>query len=133
MAFSEKEARARFWIIDKDGLLDNNRGDLSDAQKTYARDGDEVKNWPRNSHGQIGLSEAIAQLDATILIGLSTVQGIFTETVVHHGRLIHQVIRNRFTLGSGFLLHCLRGFRAVSDQMNIEIGLREAKNITLRK
>jgi malate dehydrogenase (oxaloacetate-decarboxylating) len=79
---SEKEARARFWIIDKDGLLDSNRGDLSDAQKTYARDSNEVKNWPRNSHGQIGLSEAIAQLNATILIGLSTVKGVFSESVV---------------------------------------------------
>jgi malate dehydrogenase (oxaloacetate-decarboxylating) len=79
---SEKEARARFWIIDKDGLLDSNRRDLSDAQKTYARDSDEVKNWPRNSHGQVGLSEAIAKLDATILIGLSTVKGIFSESVV---------------------------------------------------
>jgi malate dehydrogenase (oxaloacetate-decarboxylating) len=79
---SDKEARARFWVIDKDGLLDSNRRDLSDAQKTYARDSDEVKNWPRNSHGQIGLSEAIPQLDATILIGLSTVKGIFSESVV---------------------------------------------------
>jgi malate dehydrogenase (oxaloacetate-decarboxylating) len=79
---SDKEARARFWVIDKDGLLDSNRRDLSDAQKIYARNSDEVKNWPRNSHGQIGLSEAIAQLDATILIGLSTVKGIFSESVV---------------------------------------------------
>jgi malate dehydrogenase (oxaloacetate-decarboxylating) len=79
---SEKEARARFWIIDKEGLLDSNRRELSDAQKTYARDSNEVENWPRNSHGQIGLSEAIAKLDATILIGLSTVKGIFSESVV---------------------------------------------------
>ena len=34
---SEKEARARFWIVDKDGLLDSDRRDLSDEQKTYAR------------------------------------------------------------------------------------------------
>src|ERR1700731_827565 len=34
---SEKEARARFWIVDKDGLLDSDRRDLSDEQKTYPR------------------------------------------------------------------------------------------------
>jgi malate dehydrogenase (oxaloacetate-decarboxylating) len=79
---SEKDARARFWIIDKAGLLDSNRRDLSDAQKTYVRDSAELKDWPRNSHGQIGLSETVAKLDATILIGLSTVKGIFTEPVV---------------------------------------------------
>src|ERR1700741_5159628 len=33
--FSEKEALARFWIVDKDGLLDSDRRDLSDEQKAY--------------------------------------------------------------------------------------------------
>jgi malate dehydrogenase (oxaloacetate-decarboxylating) len=78
----EKEARGRFWIVDKDGLLDSNRRDLSDEQKIYARDRNEVADWPRNSHGQIGLTEVIAQVDATILIGLSTVKGIFSELIV---------------------------------------------------
>jgi len=78
----EKEARGRFWIVDKDGLLDSNRPDLSDEQKTYARDRNEVGDWPRNLHGQIGLAEVIAKVDATILIGLSTVKGIFSELIV---------------------------------------------------
>jgi malate dehydrogenase (oxaloacetate-decarboxylating) len=78
----EKEARGRFWIVDKDGLLDTNRRDLSDEQKTYARDHNEVADWPRNSHGQIGLAEVSAKVDATILIGLSTVKGIFSELIV---------------------------------------------------
>jgi len=78
----EKEARGRFWIVDKDGLLDSNRRDLSDEQKTYARDRNEVGDWPRNLHGQIGLAEVIAKVDATILIGLSTVKGIFSELIV---------------------------------------------------
>jgi hypothetical protein len=32
---SEKEARARFWIVDKDGLLDSDRRDLAEEQKVY--------------------------------------------------------------------------------------------------
>jgi malate dehydrogenase (oxaloacetate-decarboxylating) len=79
---SEKEARARFWIIDKDGLLDSGRRDLSDEQKAYARDRTEIANWPRNQHGQISLAEVISKIDATVLIGLSTVKGIFTESIV---------------------------------------------------
>jgi malate dehydrogenase (oxaloacetate-decarboxylating) len=79
---SDQEARARFWIIDKDGLLDSDRQNLSDEQKTYVRDRSEFANWPRNSHGQIGLTEVISQIDATILIGLSTVKGIFSESIV---------------------------------------------------
>jgi len=79
---TEKEAHARFWIVDKDGLLDNSRRDLSDEQRVYARDHKEVVSWPRNQHGQIGLAEVIGDIDATVLIGLSTVKGIFSEAIV---------------------------------------------------
>src|ERR1700730_17184044 len=79
---SENEARARFWIVDKNGLLDNDRRDLSDEQKTYARVRNEIADWPRSQHGQVGLAEVISKLAATVLIGLSTVKGIFTEPIV---------------------------------------------------
>ena len=80
--FSESQARARFWIVDKDGLLDSDRHDLSDEQKVYARARNEIANWPRNERGQVGLAEVINKVDATALIGLSTVKGIFTESIV---------------------------------------------------
>jgi malate dehydrogenase (oxaloacetate-decarboxylating) len=79
---SEKQARARFWIVDKDGLLNSDRRDLSNEQKVYARDRNEVVGWPRNQHGQIGLAEVISKIDATVLIGLSTVKGMFSESIV---------------------------------------------------
>jgi malate dehydrogenase (oxaloacetate-decarboxylating) len=79
---SEEEARARFWIVKSDGLLDSDGRDLSDEQETYARDRNEIANWPRNPQGQIGLTEGISQIDATMLIGLSTVKGIFSESIV---------------------------------------------------
>jgi malate dehydrogenase (oxaloacetate-decarboxylating) len=79
---SDKEARARFWIVDKDGLLDSDRRDLVEEQKVYARDRNEVVGWPRNRRDQIGLAEVISKIDATVLIGLSTVRGIFTESIV---------------------------------------------------
>jgi malate dehydrogenase (oxaloacetate-decarboxylating) len=79
---SEREARTRFWIVDKDGLLDSNRHDLSEEQKVYARDRNEIADWPRNPHGQVGLAEVIAKIDATVLIGLSTVKDIFSESIV---------------------------------------------------
>jgi malate dehydrogenase (oxaloacetate-decarboxylating) len=79
---SENEARARFWVVDKNGLLDSDRRDLSDEQKSYARARNEIADWPRNQHGQVGLAEVISKVDATVLIGLSTVKGIFTESIV---------------------------------------------------
>jgi len=79
---SEQEALARFWIVDKDGLIDSDRRDLSDEQKIYARSPEEISNWPRNQKGQISLAEVIGKVDATALIGLSTVKGIFSEQIV---------------------------------------------------
>src|SRR3984893_9358343 len=79
---SEKEARARFWIIDKDGLLDSDRRDLTEEQRTYARDRSEVADWSRSGQGQIGLAEVISKIKATVLIGLSTVRGVFSEAIV---------------------------------------------------
>ena len=79
---SEAEARSRFWLVDKDGLLHSGRGDLTAEQRVYAQPIDRVANWPRTSDGKIGLADVIGQVEATILIGLSTVGGAFTEPIV---------------------------------------------------
>jgi malate dehydrogenase (oxaloacetate-decarboxylating) len=79
---SEAEARGRFWMVDKDGLLHVGRTDLTPEQRVYAQPVERVANWPRTFHGSIGLADVVAQIEATILIGLSTVAGAFTEPIV---------------------------------------------------
>ena len=79
---SEEEAHSRFWVIDKDGLLHSGRKDLSFEQSIYAQPEGRVSEWPRTSNGHIGLADVIGKIDATALIGLSTVGGAFTEGVV---------------------------------------------------
>lgn len=79
---TEQETRSHFWIIDKDGLLDSGRKDLTAEQNVYAQAEGRVSGWPRTSNGQIGLADVIGSIKATILIGLSTVGGAFTEAVV---------------------------------------------------
>jgi malate dehydrogenase (oxaloacetate-decarboxylating) len=78
----EQETRNRFWIIDKDGLLHSGRNDLTPEQSVYAQSENRVSGWPRTSNGHIGLADVIGKIDATILIGLSTVSGAFSETIV---------------------------------------------------
>jgi len=78
----EKEARTHFWIIDKDGLLHSGRKDLSPEQSVYAQPESRISGWPRTFNGHIGLADLIGQIDATILIGLSTVGGAFSEPIV---------------------------------------------------
>jgi malate dehydrogenase (oxaloacetate-decarboxylating) len=79
---SEQEARSHFWVVDSDGLLHSGRKDLTPEQSVYAQPEDRVSGWPRTSNGHIGLADVIGSIKATILIGLSTVGGAFTEAVV---------------------------------------------------
>ena len=90
---SDQEARSRFWVVDKDGLLHSGRQDLTPEQRIYAQPADRVSGWPRTSTGQVGLADLIGNIEATILIGLSTVGGAFTETVVREmGRKVQRPI-----------------------------------------
>jgi malate dehydrogenase (oxaloacetate-decarboxylating) len=79
---SEQEARSHFWIVNRKGLLHSGRKDLTPEQCIYAQREDRVSGWPRTSDGHIGLADVIGSIEATILIGLSTVGGAFTEAIV---------------------------------------------------
>src|SRR6476660_1564518 len=79
---SEEEARSRFWVVDKDGLLHSGRNDLSAEQRVYARPESSVAGWPRTANGHIGLADVIGKINATALIGFSTVFGAFSEPIV---------------------------------------------------
>jgi len=79
---SEEQARARFWLVDQFGLLHSDRKDLTPEQAVYAHPAGRVSGWPRTSNSQIGLADVIRKIEATILIGLSTVGGAFTESIV---------------------------------------------------
>jgi malate dehydrogenase (oxaloacetate-decarboxylating) len=90
---SEKEARSHFWVLDKDGLLHSGRKDLTSEQTVYAQPESRVSGWPRTSNGRIGLADVIGSVDGTILIGLSTVRGAFSEQIVREmGRKVERPI-----------------------------------------
>jgi malate dehydrogenase (oxaloacetate-decarboxylating) len=79
---SDNEARRRFWILDVDGLLHSGRTDLSSDQRVYAQPSEVIANWPRDANGNVGLASVIANTTATVLVGLSTAGGAFTEPIV---------------------------------------------------
>jgi malate dehydrogenase (oxaloacetate-decarboxylating) len=80
---SEAEARVRFWLINSGGLLHSERADLTDEQRRYAQLTDRLASFPHTlENHRIGLSDVIHKIDATILIGLSTLPGAFTESIV---------------------------------------------------
>jgi malate dehydrogenase (oxaloacetate-decarboxylating) len=78
----EEQARGQFFIVDKDGLLHSERTDLSPEQAVYAQDAKLVANWPKTFNEKIGLADVIGQIEANVLVGLSTVTGAFSESIV---------------------------------------------------
>ena len=55
---SEEEARSRFSVSDKDGLLHSGRNDLAAEQKVHAQAESRVAGWPAfNEH--IGLTDQL--------------------------------------------------------------------------
>ncbi len=81
---TQEDASRRFWMVDTQGLLTDDMGDqLRDYQATYARPRVEVNRWKRNGlDGPAGLAEVVRQVQPTMLIGVSTVAGAFTEAIV---------------------------------------------------
>jgi len=79
---TEEEARSRFWLVNSKGVLHSGRKDLSNEQMIYAQPENRIAGWPRTCNGNIGLADVIGRIEATILVGLSTVSCAFSETIV---------------------------------------------------
>ena len=65
-------ARARFWCLDRQGLLTEDMTGLRDFQVPYARPATEIADWA--GHGTasgIGLAEVVGRVHPTILVGTS--------------------------------------------------------------
>ena len=79
---SEIDARRRFFVVDVVGLLTEDRTDLSPEQRVYAQQSELVASWNIRSDGLPSLTDVIDNVHATILIGLSTAAGAFSEPIV---------------------------------------------------
>ncbi|MGW0421487.1 NAD-dependent malic enzyme [Streptomyces sp. NPDC003015] len=76
---SDQDAADRFWFVDIDGLLVSSRTDLTPEQRVYARDDEEVRQWGGDAPD---LARVVDEVKPTVLIGLSTAHGAFTEEIV---------------------------------------------------
>jgi malate dehydrogenase (oxaloacetate-decarboxylating) len=77
---SEQAATERIWVVDVVGLLTDDRNDLSDAQRDFAQPAGRVAGWGLSGAAQ--LADVIHNVDAGVLLGLSTATGAFTEAIV---------------------------------------------------
>ncbi len=79
---SREDATARFWALDREGLLGDDRAaHLYNFQVPYARPWDEIKDWGTPG-SRPGLADVVRHARPTMLIGTSTQAGAFTEHIV---------------------------------------------------
>jgi malate dehydrogenase (oxaloacetate-decarboxylating) len=76
------EARSRFYLVDRDGLLLEGMNGLAPFQAPFAQSRDRVSAWTLELPGRIGLADVVANVHPTVLIGTSGHAHAFAEPVV---------------------------------------------------
>ena len=79
---TEPEARSRFFMVDRPGLLHDGISDLLPFQQKLVQPHERVKTWASNPRVAISLLDVVQQAQPTILVGVSAQPGLFTEEIV---------------------------------------------------
>ena len=80
---SEQEAFARFYALDRYGLIVEGGQDVRPEQHPFARQRNEIASWRVANQENIGLLDVIKNAKPTVLIGVSGQPGAFTEEAMH--------------------------------------------------
>ena len=81
---SESEARSRFYLVDRQGLLVDSMSGLQPFQLPFAQRSDRVANWKRAQADRISLADVVVNAHPTALIGTSGQARAITEDVVRN-------------------------------------------------
>ncbi len=79
---SEAEARSRFYLLDRTGLITCNSAHLLPFQKPFAQKSAAVAHWKTEETGKINFKDVVKNAKPTLLIGVSGQGGAFTEEIV---------------------------------------------------
>jgi len=79
---SENDARRRFYLVDRDGLLIEGMEGLLPFQLSFAQPRDTIPGWRLEQAGKISLIDVIKNIRPTVLIGVSGQPGAFSEAVI---------------------------------------------------
>ncbi|KAH8588383.1 hypothetical protein B0O99DRAFT_639361 [Bisporella sp. PMI_857] len=81
---TEHEARRCFWFVDTKGLITKDRGDVLAPNKVpFARDDNKGQQFKT-------LEDVVEYVKPTILIGLCTIKGVFTEAILNRMAELNQ-------------------------------------------
>ncbi len=79
---AEAEARSRFYLVDRDGLLVDSMTGLQPFQAPFAQKRAALSSWTLASPERIGLSDVVINVRPTVLIGTSGQPHAFHEAAV---------------------------------------------------
>jgi len=79
---SESEARAKIWLVDKQGLVLTERDESDPGKQKYAKPAEMIAGWKLDQPGRVMLIDVVRNLHPTVLIGTSAQPGAFTEEVI---------------------------------------------------
>jgi malate dehydrogenase (oxaloacetate-decarboxylating) len=79
---SERDARGRFYLVDRDGLLLEGMPGLQPFQAPFAQRRERIAAWKLASAGRIDLADVIENAHPTVLIGTSGQAHAFSEKAV---------------------------------------------------
>jgi malate dehydrogenase (oxaloacetate-decarboxylating) len=78
----QAEARARFYMVDRQGLLLSDMHELPYFQQRLAQPRARIAGWNLSDPGTVTLADVISNARPTVLIGFSGRAGLFTEAIV---------------------------------------------------
>jgi malate dehydrogenase (oxaloacetate-decarboxylating) len=79
---SESEARSRFYLIDRPGLLLEGMPNIMSFQQPFLQQKTALANWKLANDSTISLEDVVKNAKPTVLVGVSGQPGIFTETII---------------------------------------------------
>ncbi len=79
---SPEEAHRCFYLIDRNGLLQEDSNFSDDNQKVYARKRKEIESWRVADPSHISLLDVVEHAKPTVMIGVSAQPGLFTQEIV---------------------------------------------------
>jgi malate dehydrogenase (oxaloacetate-decarboxylating) len=79
---AELEARAKLWLVDRQGLVQTGRTRVEPFKEKYAQPSESTVNWEVNDPSHLTFLDVVKHVHPTILIGSSAQPGAFTEEIV---------------------------------------------------
>jgi malate dehydrogenase (oxaloacetate-decarboxylating) len=80
----EAEARTRFYLVDRDGLLVEDMPGILPFQVPFVQPRSAVAGWTLDRENAIGLADVVRNAKPTVLIGVSGQPGAFPEAVMRN-------------------------------------------------